>query len=71
MNDGTTHRETVMKPKGDPGNPLSPEEIAEKFRGNCAETLGAAQTEALLMAVRSLPRAPDLGALSELLAPVG
>jgi len=71
MNDGTTHQETVMKPKGDPGNPLSPEEIAEKFRGNCVATLGAAQAEALLMAVRSLPHAPDLGALSELLAPVG
>ena len=71
MRDGTTHQETVMKPKGDPGNPLSPEEIAEKFRGNSVGMLGVAQTEALLMAVRGLPRSPDLGALSDLLAPVG
>ena len=71
MNDGTTHQETVMKPKGDPGNPLTPEEIAEKFRGNSVGYLGAAQAEALLMAVRSLPRSADLGALSDLLAPMG
>lgn len=71
MRDGTTHQETVMKPKGDPGNPLTPDEIADKFRANSVAVLGAAQTEALLMAVRGLPRSPDLGALSDLLAPVG
>ncbi|MSP05242.1 MAG: MmgE/PrpD family protein [Acetobacteraceae bacterium] len=71
MQDGTTHQETVMKPKGDPGNPLGAEEIAEKFRGNSVGVMGAAQAEALLMAIRALPRAADLGVLSDLLAPIG
>lgn len=71
MQDGTTHQETVMKPKGDPGNPLSAEEIAAKYRANSVALLGAAQAEALLMAIRALPRAAELGALSDLLAPIG
>ncbi|MGE0221934.1 MAG: MmgE/PrpD family protein [Acetobacteraceae bacterium] len=71
MRDGSTHQETVMKPKGDPGNPLSPEEIAVKYRDNAAGVMDAARSEALLAAIRGLPEAADLDALSALLSPAG
>lgn len=65
MQDGTSHQETVMKPKGDPGNPLSAAEIAGKFRTNAA---GCRDAEALIAAIRDLPQAGSLAALSGLLA---
>ncbi len=69
MKDGSSHQETVLKPKGDPGNPLTPEEIAGKYRDNAAGVLDAARTEALLAAIRGLPQATSLDALSDLLSP--
>lgn len=69
MKDGTSHQETVMKPKGDPGNPLSPDEIAGKYRQNAAGVVDAARAEALLGAIRGLPGAANLDALSALLSP--
>ncbi|MGE0417840.1 MAG: MmgE/PrpD family protein [Acetobacteraceae bacterium] len=69
MKDGSSHQETVMKPKGDPGNPLTPDEIAAKYRENAVEVVGAAQADALLAAIRGLPDARDLDVLSALLSP--
>lgn len=69
MKDGSSHQETVLKPKGDPGNPLTPEEIAGKYRDNASGVLDAARTEALLAAIRGLPQATSLDALSDLLSP--
>lgn len=69
MKDGSSHQETVMKPKGDPGNPLTPEEIAVKYRANAGGVMDAVRVEALLGAVRDLPNAGDLADLSKLLAP--
>ena len=69
MKDGSSHQETVLKPKGDPGNPLTPEEIAGKYRDNASGVLDAARTEALLAAIRGLPQAASLDALSDLLSP--
>jgi 2-methylcitrate dehydratase PrpD len=66
MEDDTTHQETVMLPKGDPGNPMTPEEIATKFRANCAGVLSEERTAALLAAIRSLPELPSV---ERLLAP--
>jgi 2-methylcitrate dehydratase PrpD len=68
MEDGTMFQETVMKPKGDPGNPLTPEEIAAKFHDNAAGTIGRARAEQLLAAIRQLPGAPGTSALTALLA---
>ena len=69
MKDGSSHSETVMKPKGDPGNPLTPEEIATKYRDNARGILSPARTETLLAAIRGLPSAPSLATLSSALAP--
>lgn len=69
MRDGTLHQETVLKPKGDPGNPLTPDEIAGKYRDNATGLLDAARAEALLAAIRGLPEAANLDTLSGLLSP--
>jgi len=71
MDDGNSFQETVMLPKGDPGNPLSPQEIAEKFRTNSTGALPPAQAEQLLTAIRALPEAANTDRLTSLLAPPG
>jgi len=70
MDDGTAFQETVMLPKGDPGNPLSPDEIAEKFRANCAGVLKPVQTEQLLTAIRALPEAANTDTLRYAFGPL-
>jgi 2-methylcitrate dehydratase PrpD len=60
MEDGASHQETVMLPKGDPGNPMTPEEIAAKFRANCAGVLSEERAAALLAAIRDLPNLPGV-----------
>jgi 2-methylcitrate dehydratase PrpD len=67
MEDGTAHQETVMLPKGDPGNPMTPEEIAAKFRANCAGALAGAEAEVLLAAIRGLP---SLAGVDGLVVPI-
>ena len=55
--------------KGSPANPMSFDEVAEKFRG-CAEYVGwpAAKTEGVIALVKNLETAPDVGRLSTMLA---
>lgn len=67
MEDGTAHQETVLLPKGDPGNPMTPEEIAAKFRANCAGALAGAEAEVLLAAIRGLP---SLAGVDGLVVPI-
>jgi len=54
--------------KGSPSNPMSSEEIADKFRG-CAEFAKWAtpKTAAIIEAVKSLEQAPDMSRLTALL----
>ena len=55
--------------KGSPANPMSYEEVAEKFRG-CAEFAHwpRQKTEAIIAAVKSLEGVPDVSSLAELLS---
>ncbi|MFC7542401.1 hypothetical protein ACFQU2_27010 [Siccirubricoccus deserti] len=62
MADGTHFTETVLLPKGDPGNPMTPAEVAEKFHANCAGMLPRERAEALLGAIRGLAGAGEVGA---------
>jgi 2-methylcitrate dehydratase PrpD len=50
--------------KGSPSNPMSYDEVADKFRG-CAEfsKWPAAKTESVIAAVKSLENLPDIGRL--------
>jgi 2-methylcitrate dehydratase PrpD len=54
--------------KGSPANPMSFDEVAEKFRG-CAEYVGwpAAKTDGVIAFVKTLEAAPDVSKLSMLL----
>lgn len=68
MEDGQSFTETVLLPKGDPGNPLSDAELETKFRDNCAAVLTPDQTARLQAAILGLPAAASMQALSEMLA---
>ena len=56
----------VLLPKGNPGAPLSDQELANKFRGNCAAMLASDQVKRLREPILRLPEAE----LTRLLAPV-
>ena len=67
LKNGTTFRETVLFPKGDPQDPLSAGELEEKFRDNAQAMLGPVRSGELLQAIYALPDARDTDALSALL----
>lgn len=68
MDDGASFTETVLLPKGDPGNPLTDAELETKFRDNCAAAMGADAITRLQAAIQGLPQAGSLRRLSALLA---
>lgn len=51
MRTGEIYEERVDTPKGDPENPLSPEELQEKFRRLATPSLGSRGAEAIVNAV--------------------
>jgi len=63
LDDGTRFEETFLYPKGDPANPLTTEELVQKFRRNAAGVLPDEHTERLLATVMQAERASaaDLG----------
>jgi 2-methylcitrate dehydratase PrpD len=63
LDDGTKLTETVLLPKGDPGAPLSDEELEAKYRDNAEPLLGKAAAAALRDAIWRLDDAPDMAAL--------
>ncbi len=68
MEDGQSFTETVLLPKGDPGNPLTDAELETKFRDNCAVAMGADAIARLQATIQGLPQAGSLQPLSALLA---
>lgn len=71
MEDGQSFQETVMLPKGDPGNPLSDAELEDKFRANVEPVFGAAQATRLRDAILRLAEGGPVGALSAAMVPGG
>ena len=69
LTDGTTITGRADFGKGSPGNPMSFDETAAKFRG-CAEFAEwpEAKTEQIIAFTKSLEAAPDMSALSPLLS---
>lgn len=57
--------------RGGPKNPLSWDDLCEKFEDCAADTLGKTGISALLSAVRDLPALPDIGALTSAAIPDG
>jgi 2-methylcitrate dehydratase PrpD len=65
--DGTTFAADFPHQKGGPENPLSPDEVREKFRGNASLALSDTAVEALEEALLSLDELEDVsGALAPL-----
>lgn len=62
------YRTTVEYPRGNPENPMSDDELAEKFRTLATPGLGETGWRALRDAIRELPEAPDVGAVTRPLA---
>lgn len=56
MKDGTRYARRISTPKGDPGNPLTFEEIVGKFRDLTAEVLSAEGASHIIETVRNLDK---------------
>ena len=68
LNNGKTYSARAEFAKGSPANPMSYDEVADKFRG-CAEFAKwpAKKTESVITLVKSLETLPDVNQLSALL----
>ncbi|MBR0662878.1 MmgE/PrpD family protein [Roseomonas hellenica] len=66
LDDGRAFSETVMLPKGDPGAPLSDDELDDKFRANCAGLLNKPAIDRLHAAILGLPGADTVAGFTAL-----
>ena len=68
LSDGRRISDRVDAAKGSPANPMTPEEIMDKFR-NCAEHVKWPQdrTERLIDSIMKLEAVPDVRPVTELL----
>ena len=69
LRDGRLVEERQDHPRGGPADPLAPEEVESKFRGNAALLLPAARIEQVIAGVRGLAAQPRVAALMDALAP--
>lgn len=69
LDHGTKLTETVLLPKGDPGAPLSDDELEAKYRDNAEPLLGKAGATALRDAIWRLDDAPDVAELVRAMMP--
>ncbi|MDB5314283.1 MAG: uncharacterized protein JWO24_127 [Rhodospirillales bacterium] len=67
---GQVFTRKVVVPKGEPGNFLTESELRQKFTALCDAVLGADRTRQLADAILMLDRAPDVGGLMRLGAPM-
>lgn len=65
---GQEFTEAVYYPKGDPENPLTPEEVRNKFMGLAIKAVSTERAEQILRAVASLEEMKDVSELMGLLA---
>lgn len=63
LRDGRRSSQSVGSPKGDPESPLTPEELADKFRALLGGSAYAARGEALITQVVGLEEAPTVRGL--------
>lgn len=65
---GGQHSAEVAIPRGDPKNPLTWDELADKFRDCAATTLSAERLEAVIGLCKRLDEVPDIGPLAGMIA---
>jgi hypothetical protein len=66
---GQVVRERKDRPRGGPDDPLTPEELEAKFRGNARLALPEPRIEPLIRSVNGLAAAPGLADLLASLSP--
>jgi 2-methylcitrate dehydratase PrpD len=69
LRDGRVLEQHVKAARGTAQNPLSRAELETKFRRLAGTALPAARVDALVAALRDLPRTPDVASLAALAAP--
>jgi 2-methylcitrate dehydratase PrpD len=69
LKSGARHSFTARIAKGDPRNPMTENEVIEKFRGNAQAILSDEQAEKVIATVRNLEALESLRALVALLVP--
>lgn len=67
LRDGRRLAARVTSPRGDPGNPLTAEEVEEKFATLAGRALGSERVRGIRETVRTLEAVPHIGALTGLL----
>jgi len=67
MQDGRRYRSKVLSPKGDPGNPMTPEEVKQKFVKFTESTLSKARATEVIELLDHLETASTVDKLIELL----
>ncbi|KMP11550.1 hypothetical protein UR09_01275 [Candidatus Nitromaritima sp. SCGC AAA799-A02] len=67
LTDGTVHEKEVLDPKGHPKNPITREELEEKFRLSSTSLLSKEQQNAVINTVWSLEKLQDIGDLMRML----
>jgi len=60
MKDGSEYKAFLSKPKGDPENPLSFDELAAKYRSAARPAISEEAAEKLLGTVKQLETARDM-----------
>jgi 2-methylcitrate dehydratase PrpD len=69
LKNGTRFSHTTTIAKGHPENPMTEEEVLDKFRSNTKEAISAQQSDELITAVQNLETVSNLRQLTALLTP--
>jgi 2-methylcitrate dehydratase PrpD len=69
LKDGTRQSYTAKVAKGDPRNPMTEEEVTEKFRGNVKAVLSEGRVRNLITTVQNLENVDNVQKLASLLTP--
>ena len=69
LKDGTRHSYTAKIAKGDPRNPMTEDEVTEKFCGNVRAVLSEDRARNLVTTVRNLETVDNVQRLASLLTP--
>ena len=71
LKNGTRFSHTATLAKGDPRNPMSEDEVLEKFSSNAKSAISEKQTEELLAAMKNLEKLDNVKKVVDLLVPKG
>ena len=69
MKDGTEYSASTDAPRGDPANPISYDELAEKFKGLAKNVIPEANVYQLLDKIKTLEQVSDIDVLLDLCSP--